>query len=176
MTYTYAILEVSESTYQEIRKLLDEAGYQQAFHEHEDGEVVDMRGIALKARAEPVVSLVPQDHGPGPAPDCEECDGSGVDFVEDGVKVHPCPVCVKPIEPDVLYDLLGMVGDEIPGCRVVGGVDFEIEGLPTVEEISKWSPSSRREVRHWAISIHFRASDNDKIVVPPVPDVLKDRP
>lgn len=50
MTYTYAILEVSKETYREIKKLLEDAGYQDQFHE-DDGEVViDMHGIALKER------------------------------------------------------------------------------------------------------------------------------
>lgn len=55
MTYTYAELEVSARTYAEVRELLDQAGYQQAFHKNpgDDHEVIDMRGIALKAAAPP---------------------------------------------------------------------------------------------------------------------------
>lgn len=48
MTYTYAILPVSRSTYDEIRSKLSEAGYQHAFHQDEGSEVIDMHGIALK--------------------------------------------------------------------------------------------------------------------------------
>jgi hypothetical protein len=44
VTYTYAILEVSGPAYDEIRKKLEEAGYNHAFDE--DGNI-DMRGIAL---------------------------------------------------------------------------------------------------------------------------------
>lgn len=46
-THTYAILEVSAEAYAEIRALLEAAEYQHAFHD----DVVDMHGIAVKARA-----------------------------------------------------------------------------------------------------------------------------
>lgn len=46
-THTYAILEVSAAAYEEIRALLEAAGYQHAFHD----DVIDMHGIALQARA-----------------------------------------------------------------------------------------------------------------------------
>ncbi|HEY1129160.1 MAG TPA: hypothetical protein VGF12_07135 [Roseateles sp.] len=50
-TYTYATLEVSRSTYQEIAKLLRDAGYDHAF-DAETG-AIDMHGIGLlKAEAE----------------------------------------------------------------------------------------------------------------------------
>ncbi len=50
MTYTYALMDVSESTYNEIKKKLEDAGYQHAFHDDHDGDgmVLDMHGIALK--------------------------------------------------------------------------------------------------------------------------------
>ena len=49
MTYTYAIMHVSESAYKEIKKKLEDAGYQHAIHDSdsEDGSVLDMHGIAL---------------------------------------------------------------------------------------------------------------------------------
>jgi len=55
MTYTYAILHVSRSTYEEIRTKLEAAGYSQAFHTHEGEptEVIDMHGIGLSV--EPTV-------------------------------------------------------------------------------------------------------------------------
>lgn len=47
-THTYAILEVSETAYEEIKAKLEAAGYQHAFHEdREHGVVIDMHGIAL---------------------------------------------------------------------------------------------------------------------------------
>jgi hypothetical protein len=48
MSYTYAILEVSEVTYEEVTRKLREAGYGQAFHaEDEYVTVIDMHGLAL---------------------------------------------------------------------------------------------------------------------------------
>lgn len=49
-THTYAILEVSKRTYREVRKLLLKADYSYAIDSDEDGEVIDMHGIALQAR------------------------------------------------------------------------------------------------------------------------------
>ena len=53
MTYTYAILHVSRSTYDEIRTKLADAGYEWAFHKSDEGEVIDMHGIGLSV--EPVI-------------------------------------------------------------------------------------------------------------------------
>ena len=44
MTHTYALLEVSNAAYQEIKRKLVDAGYSHAIHS--DGEI-DMHGIAL---------------------------------------------------------------------------------------------------------------------------------
>lgn len=49
MTYTYAILDVSPAFYEEVRSKLDSTGYQHAFHQRPEGEVIDMHGIALRA-------------------------------------------------------------------------------------------------------------------------------
>jgi hypothetical protein len=46
MTYTYAVLEVSDATYEEIAKKLKAAGYDDVLGE--DGEL-DMHGIAILA-------------------------------------------------------------------------------------------------------------------------------
>ena len=58
MNYTYALLAVSESTYNEIAEKLREAGYDQAFHQDAtltslNGQVIDMHGIALSLSDEP---------------------------------------------------------------------------------------------------------------------------
>ena len=50
MSYTYAVLEVPTAVYAAVRALLARAEYQHAFHDKEDGEVIDMHGIALKSR------------------------------------------------------------------------------------------------------------------------------
>lgn len=47
VTHTFAILEISAAVYKEIYDKLKVAGYEHAFIEHEDGEVIDMHGIAL---------------------------------------------------------------------------------------------------------------------------------
>ena len=50
-TYTYVILEVSETTYQEIKAKLETASYQDHFHADSDhGLVIDMHGIALAVK------------------------------------------------------------------------------------------------------------------------------
>jgi len=50
VTHTYAILEVSPVAYEEIRKKLADAGYEDQFIDEGDGDgiVIDMHGIALK--------------------------------------------------------------------------------------------------------------------------------
>lgn len=50
MTRTYAILEVSKQTFEEVYKLLLKADYKHAFHEDGGKVVIDMHGIALKAK------------------------------------------------------------------------------------------------------------------------------
>jgi len=50
-THSYAILEVSPAAYAEIHVLLVKAGYEHAFHEQDEGIVIDMHGIALRAKA-----------------------------------------------------------------------------------------------------------------------------
>lgn len=45
-THTYALVEVSASTYQEIKKILEEAGYHHAIDEKFN--VIDMHGLALR--------------------------------------------------------------------------------------------------------------------------------
>lgn len=48
MTHTFATLEVTDSTYEEIEKKLKEAGYDHAFIEG----AIDMNGIALTKKRE----------------------------------------------------------------------------------------------------------------------------
>lgn len=51
MTHSYAKLKVSTSTYQEIRKLLEEAGYADQFIDKGGKELINMYGIALERDA-----------------------------------------------------------------------------------------------------------------------------
>ncbi len=48
MTHTFAILEISEQAYWEIRKKLEIAGYQDQFVEQDGKIVIDMHGIGIK--------------------------------------------------------------------------------------------------------------------------------
>lgn len=56
MTHTFAELEVSAATYDEIEKLLKAAGYGHAFIPMEGGVAIDMHGIGLKRAAPADVS------------------------------------------------------------------------------------------------------------------------
>jgi hypothetical protein len=46
-THTYAVLDVSKPTFDEIKGLLEKAGYQHAFDTHDGRLLIDMHGIAL---------------------------------------------------------------------------------------------------------------------------------
>ena len=54
MTYTYVLMEISKSAYNEIAGKLRSAGYNQAFHLSDSrGDVVlDMHGIALAVESD----------------------------------------------------------------------------------------------------------------------------
>jgi hypothetical protein len=54
MTYTYAVLDVPRAVYAAVRSLLVAADYHHALHSEEGGEVIDMHGIALRAKDGPV--------------------------------------------------------------------------------------------------------------------------
>ena len=47
-THTYATLEVSATTYLEIKRKLEAAGYGDRFHEDQGKVLIDMQGIALE--------------------------------------------------------------------------------------------------------------------------------
>lgn len=55
-TYTYALLEVSPAAYDEIKRLLEAAGYQDQFHEDRGEVVIDMHGLALQRGKESEVT------------------------------------------------------------------------------------------------------------------------
>lgn len=53
VTHTYAILEVSPSTYKEIKEALEKGGYGEQFHTQSGyGLVIDMHGIAIGLKPE----------------------------------------------------------------------------------------------------------------------------
>jgi len=43
---------------------------------------------------------------------------------------------------------------------------------PTEAVVATWSPEQRIEAYQWAMAVHFSASDNDNVVVPPRPDFI----
>jgi hypothetical protein len=51
MAHTYAVLQVSAAAYNEVRRLLEDAGYGHAFHQDDDRVLIDMHGIALSKDA-----------------------------------------------------------------------------------------------------------------------------
>jgi hypothetical protein len=57
MTYTYAVLAISQAAYDEIAKKLRDARYDHAFGTHDDEgrrtEVIDMHGIGIVAEKIP---------------------------------------------------------------------------------------------------------------------------
>lgn len=56
-THTYSILEISDDAFFEISAKLHDAGYNQAFHEDSQGNVlIDMHGIALQSDHSPTNS------------------------------------------------------------------------------------------------------------------------
>lgn len=52
MTYTFALLEVSDAAFEEIAAKLKEAGYEEAFFAEDGDEAIDMHGIALTKKKE----------------------------------------------------------------------------------------------------------------------------
>ena len=48
-THTYAILQVSRAAYDEIQQRLQEAGCYDRVPQGDEGELIDMQGIAVQA-------------------------------------------------------------------------------------------------------------------------------
>jgi uncharacterized lipoprotein YehR (DUF1307 family) len=48
-THTYAILEISQAAFDEIKAKLEAVGYQDQFHDEGEHLVIDMHGIAVRA-------------------------------------------------------------------------------------------------------------------------------
>ncbi len=71
----------------------------------------------------------------------------------------------EPHEPALtaqrLADLLLLVRDEIPG------------GMPGIGTIQAWDQSTRGATAAWARAVHLSASDNDDVIIPPVPRWLR---
>jgi hypothetical protein len=53
-THTYVIAKVSPDTYNEIKKIMIEAGYNHVIYDGGVGETIDMHGIALQKSEQPI--------------------------------------------------------------------------------------------------------------------------
>ena len=103
-THTYAILDVSQATYDEIADKLRDAGYREAFIEQRDGRVaINMHGIAIAAE---------QFHGPVQPPPLPftiskiplRITTGGLTPLDMTDKEVVCLVCNEPVE---IVDALG---------------------------------------------------------------------
>ena len=117
-----------------------------------------------------------------PAAPEQAVDDDGLVLGEDGLPEHPQPgaPAPEPLTIEVIKDILALVAECIPGTAVRRDGRHELElvrldGFPSDEEIAGWSEAEQQEVVDWAGAIHLRASDNDDVVIPPVPSVLSHR-
>ena len=97
---------------------------------------------------------------------CEGCekwmDPEEPDYGEDCNLCRECAVeCSKEAltDDELLTNILLLTLDE--------------DKMPAPEGIASWSPEEREEVVAWASAIHFTASDNEGIEIPPKPAVLE---
>lgn len=44
---------------------------------------------------------------------------------------------------------------------------------PSLGEVAAWTEAQRKAAAEWALSVHFAASDNDDVIVPPRPDFIR---
>lgn len=64
------------------------------------------------------------------------------------------------VQPEALRDLLLLVDSEYPA------------DLPSIETIEGWTEPVREAVAAWAGAIYLRASDNNEVEIPEMPEVL----
>lgn len=113
MTYTYAILDVSAATYDEIRAKLAAGGYHEAFND--DGEVparevIDLHGLALRR--------LPEPHRPGETPICPSCGCA------------PCARTLTGCVPDRFFVTF-------PPDRGQGGRPIEVQATSRVDALTR---------------------------------------
>lgn len=80
------------------------------------------------------------------------------------------------LDAENVETLLLLVEHSIPRVtpRYGDGIDHALgENFPTLEEIDGWDQETRHKVYDWAAAVHMRASDNDDVEVPEVPEVLR---
>lgn len=66
----------------------------------------------------------------------------------------------EPVDSAVVWSLILLVKDEIP------------RGL-SVTEVITWDQPTLEAVADWCSAVHLRASDNDGVIVPPLPAILR---
>ena len=119
------------------------------------------------------MSLVPHDHAvPGADPACEECDGTGVDFLEhkhNETIRHLCPCVVDPLRAITLWQpwasaiALGWKGIETRGRRTLH------RGPIAIHAAKVWGPTQRDAARRLSGIIrrpadHFDAEPRGVVV------------
>ncbi len=48
-----------------------------------------------------------------------------------------------------------------------------VDADATLEEVTGWSSEHRKAAAEWALSVHYSASDNDDVIVPPRPEFIR---
>lgn len=100
----------------------------------------------------------------GPAAPCSDTQGAWT--CSDCTTVNPpgsgfCMKCspekYENYERETLQDILSLV----------------LPRVPTSDEIGKWTDVQRNAAMNWASWAHLSASDNDDVVVPAIPEFLK---
>lgn len=90
MTYTYAVLDVSEAAYNEIAAKLRAAGYSHVFDKRRgEKDLIDMHGIALAIEDTPTPTPEPAFDAAGRSEHCSACQSQ---LVADATGLY-CPEC-----------------------------------------------------------------------------------
>lgn len=84
--------------------------------------------------------------------DCQTENPSGAQWCK-----KCSPMEFKKSEEQTLQDILGLV----------------LPRVPTSSVIEEWTDEQREQALEWAGATHVKASDNDDVVVPPMPAFLK---
>ena len=61
--------------------------------------------------------------------------------------------------------------EQVVGCQTV--LMLVLDRIPSQKLIASWTPKQREAAEKWAAAVHFKASDNDDVRVPPTPKFLK---
>jgi hypothetical protein len=89
-------------------------------------------------------------------------------------RVHVCGQMPLPVGDQQSFDLEDVVG-EVPSDEMLGdalSLVLSAEELALWGPLAPWSDIDKREAYEWALATHLADSDNDDVVVPPLPLVL----